>query len=489
MALFRSSIAAKLLAVVIVVELVLFASLWTLASRELEAALESSFRSQLVTLRAPLNAAVARRLSQGDIVSIREVISSSRSDLGLTYLTVRDERDQIVASAGWRQDEVLPLPSRSIEEGQDYHGFVLIEVDGRKIGTLNFGLSTQFLKTELDRLLKRMAWAAVGSIVLTALLLALVLYLGTRRLMMLTQASERMAQGDFDAPVARGGADEVGRLTESFISMRDAIRNQIVQLRQSDETVRRLNAGLESRVARRTAQLEAANHELKTANAELESFAYSISHDLRAPVRAVNSFSSLVVTRHAEALSAEGRALLGRVIANACRMETLIDDLLNFARLSRLPVCRQVVEDPRGIVESVLRELRESGVPEAEVQIGDLPLCHADPGLLAQVYSNLLSNAFKYGRTATRPRVEIGATGGVQGATYYVRDHGTGFDMAHAGSLFGVFRRLHGEEFEGNGVGLAIVKNIVDRHGGRIWAESAPGSGATFFFTLSRQEA
>ncbi|QXD16330.1 PAS domain S-box protein [Rhodocaloribacter litoris] len=235
---------------------------------------------------------------------------------------------------------------------------------------------------------------------------------------------------------------------------------------------------LEQRVRERTAQLEATNR-------ELESFTYSVSHDLRAPLRSMDGFSRVLLERYREALPEEARRYLERIRANATRMGQLIDDLLRFSRLGRQPLERRRV-DPASLVRDVWHELRPlAGDRNVVFRVGHLPPCQADPRLLRQVFANLLENALKFTRNREAAHIEVGA--GLRDGTpvYYVRDNGAGFDMTYASKLFGVFQRLHRqEEYEGTGVGLAIVQRIVHRHGGHVWAEAAPDQGATFYFTL-----
>jgi signal transduction histidine kinase len=248
-----------------------------------------------------------------------------------------------------------------------------------------------------------------------------------------------------------------------------------------EEEVKRLHAELEERVILRTAELE-------SANTELEAFSYSVSHDLRAPLRAMDGFSQAVLEDFGGLLPAEGRRQLQTIREGAQRMGALIDALLKFARLGRKVLNKQAINTDQ-LVRGALEEL---GFPwpdrKVEVLVGKLPGCSGDPVLLKQVWLNLLSNALKYTRKREKAVLEIGCekTGGVD--TFFVRDNGTGFDMRYVDKLFGVFQRFHrAEDFEGTGVGLAIVQRIVQRHGGRAWAEAAVDRGATFHFTLEKE--
>ncbi len=233
------------------------------------------------------------------------------------------------------------------------------------------------------------------------------------------------------------------------------------------------------------ARLQRKNRDLEIAVKELDAFSYSVSHDLRAPLRAIDGFSRILLRQHAADLSEEAREYLGLVRENTVQMGRLVDDLLALARLGRQPlVARQV--STRVVVEQVLHEVRQQHEGRAvTVALGDLPEVEGDPGLLKQVFVNLVDNAFKYTRLKADARVDIGS-GDVAGErVFFVRDNGVGFDTQYAGKLFGVFQRLHrAEDFEGTGVGLAIVQRIIQRHGGRIWAEAAVDQGATFSFTI-----
>jgi hypothetical protein len=256
--------------------------------------------------------------------------------------------------------------------------------------------------------------------------------------------------------------------------------------------VRRLRAENEElalRVRERTAELEAVNQELEAANQQLEAFSYSIAHDLRSPLRSVGGFANILLEDFSAEWSFEAQRLLGRIVGGANHMGQLIDDLLHFSRLGRQPLSKQRL-NMGTLIREVLEELRkELQARQIDIVIADLPDAVGDPSLVRQVFVNLLSNALKFTRRQERAKIEVGCHLQEGGEVYFVRDNGAGFDMRFARKLFGVFQRLHrAEEFEGTGVGLSVVQRIIQRHGGRIWAEAAVDQGATFFFTLPRAE-
>jgi signal transduction histidine kinase len=260
----------------------------------------------------------------------------------------------------------------------------------------------------------------------------------------------------------------------SLILLHDVTERKLAQDQVEDR-----NVLLEERVRERTAELLAAN-------AELEAFTYSVSHDLRAPLRHIKGFTQMLEEEAGAGFSASARELAGRILGSVDRMAKLIDALLGFARLGSRPVGRQPV-DPGPLVNEVIEELApETRGRAVEWRVSGLPWLDADPSLLRVVLVNLLSNALKFTRGRETARIEVFAAGGGPAAPVIaVRDNGAGFASEEAGRLFGVFQRLHSQaEFEGTGIGLATVKRIVTRHGGRIWAESEPGVGATFLFSL-----
>jgi len=275
---------------------------------------------------------------------------------------------------------------------------------------------------------------------------------------------------EFRVRLLREGAQDFLIKPFSAEELRARVRN-LVLARRADESVRRLNA------------------ELSAANDELEAFSYSVSHDLRAPLRHVSGFIDLLNKRAGAALDAESHRYLDTISRAALHMGRLIDDLLVFSRAGRAEM-RLARVNLAALVAGVVVEARR-GAADREIEwvIGALPAVDADTAMLRQALVNLLENAVKYTRPAAHARIEVGHH--LDGAehVFHVRDNGVGFDMRYADKLFGVFQRLHrAEDFEGTGIGLANVRRIVGRHGGRTWAEGAVGSGATFYFSLPAQE-
>jgi PAS domain S-box-containing protein len=255
------------------------------------------------------------------------------------------------------------------------------------------------------------------------------------------------------------------------------ISDDITEAKQAEESIRTLNADLQGRA-----------NQLEAANKELESFSYSVSHDLRAPLRAIDGFTRIFEEDYGGQIDDEGRRLLKVVRDNSQRMGLLIDDLLAFSRLGRQPLFMEQT-DMKSLAFEALDQVHAGGLgTNASTVIHDLPAAHVDPSLLKQVWINLLSNALKYSSTRKSPQIEVGflkAENAHDHLTFFVKDNGVGFDMRYYDKLFGVFQRLHRvDEFAGTGVGLAIVHRLITRHGGRVWAEAELDKGATFFFSV-----
>lgn len=272
--------------------------------------------------------------------------------------------------------------------------------------------------------------------------------------------------------------DGFNRMQSNLAAAVQRLEQDIVKLEQAETEINQLNAALEQRVAERTSQLEAVNR-------ELEAFSYSVSHDLRTPLRSIDGFSQALVEDYGDRLDTVGRDYIGRVRNAAQRMGILIDDLLQLARVTRIEMKRVPIDLSKMAYEVVGDLQKHRGFAQSPFHIQADLHAQGDPALLRVVMENLLDNAWKYSSKIAHPKIDVGSRVENGRMVYFVQDNGVGFDMAYVNKLFGAFQRLHRvEDFPGTGVGLATVKRIVHRHGGEIWALGKPGAGALFSFTL-----
>jgi signal transduction histidine kinase len=352
--------------------------------------------------------------------------------------------------------------------------FRAIEFQGKRIGTVRIRSD---LREVNDRLLR---YAGIVAAVLVVSLLAAFAFSSifqkatARPIAQLAETARivsREKKYSIRAPVA-GNADEIAVLIDAFNEM-------LEQIQERDTALQAARDDLEMRVAWRTSQLEAVNR-------ELESFTYSVAHDLRAPLRHIQGFADALMEDGAERLDPAAREYLSRIVESTRRMDQLINDLLGLAQVGRQELHFQPV-DLNALLPDVVRDLaHEMEGRNIQWRIGDLAVVECDPGLIRLVFYNLLSNAVKYTRPRDPAAIEIGQMTLDGERIVFVRDNGVGFNMKYAHKLFGVFERLHRrEDFEGTGVGLATVQRIIHKHGGRIWAEAGVDRGATFFFSLT----
>jgi signal transduction histidine kinase len=296
----------------------------------------------------------------------------------------------------------------------------------------------------------------------------------------LNTSAKFIAKGEWDKTVKIERSDELGELAQSFNSMAAQLGASFSEMQNLNIELKELNQSLEQRVIERTA-------ELKATNQELEAFSYSVSHDLRAPLRSINGFSQILLNRYGDKLDDSGKDYLQRLCTNAQRMGELIDDLLAFSRVTRSEIHRTQV-DLSAIAQEICENLHSSQ-PERQVEWVIAPgiVANGDASLLRIVLENLLNNAWKFTSNQPNSRIEFNTTIEDDGTRiYFIRDNGAGFDMAYVNKLFQAFQRLHSNaEFPGTGIGLAIVQRIIYRHSGHIWAEGAVSGGATFYFTVN----
>jgi signal transduction histidine kinase len=340
-------------------------------------------------------------------------------------------------------------------------------------------LGTLVIRSEMADVKKILeSYVLVGILVLLAgLISALVTsYLLQKtisnRLLLLVGKTRKIAEtGNYSIRVSQEDNDEIGVLSKEFNAL-------LEQTDKMERSLKESNADLEKRVAQRTVELEASNK-------ELESFSYSVSHDLKAPLRAINGFTEILVKKYAANIDDKGKEIASIIVANAKKMGQLIEDLLEFSRIGRKELKMGDVS-MNEIVRQVIDETKNSNKDRhIELDIEKLPDVHGDRNLLTQVWTNLISNAFKYTGHKGDARIKIGFFIKDDEYVFYIKDNGAGFDMKYQDKLFKVFQRLHGsDEFEGTGVGLANVNRIISKHKGRVWAEGQVGEGAIFYFSL-----
>jgi signal transduction histidine kinase len=405
---------------------------------------------------------------------ITAAVYAADGTLFATYAGGSEKRASIAPAVASEQPDTARFEGRTLEVS---HAIV---ADGERLGTVQLAYSLDDLYADLARYIG-IALLVLGVSVLAALIAASTIQ-GTfsqpiARLAAAAKAVSR--EKDYSLRVERTeNRDELGILIDTFNEMLGEIQVRDVEVEAGKGRFQTLNEELEERVMRRTAELEATNK-------ELEAFTYSVSHDLRAPLRRIDGFANLLVEEHGAQLSDEAARYLGRVREGTKQMGQLVDDLLNLARLGRKEVHLQVT-GLSSIVAGVTAVLdRETADRAVEWKIDSLPFVECDPALMEVVFTNLLSNAVKCTRPRERAVIEIGSIEENGHRVIFVRDNGVGFSMKYSDKLFGVFQRLHrAEDFEGTGVGLATVQRIIHKHGGRIWANAELDKGACFYFTV-----
>jgi signal transduction histidine kinase len=421
----------------------------------------------------------------------REILSALKAEPHVVAAGLYDKNGRLFSRypAGLPLDALPPAPERDgyrFEEGYVIGLEPVAEVGNPRLGTL-------YLKSDMQAVSRTLRLsAAIGAGVMaislfTAYLLAALLQgrISQPILALAEAAAAVSTRQDYSVRAPKLGEDELGTLTDAFNQMLGRIEDQ-------NRELRRYATELEQRVTDRTHELEERNEalrrnaaELVAANTELDAFAYSVSHDLRAPLRSIDGFSQVLLEDYSARLDEAGRDSLQRVRAASQRMATLIDDLLKLARFARSEMRTEAV-DLSKIAQDIAADLQRS-TPERQVEFAIAPGLEArgDVRLLRVALENLLRNSWKYTAKQPRPRIEFGSVQENGERVFRVRDNGAGFDMQYADKLFGVFQRLHSAaDFEGTGVGLATVRRIIARHGGRIWAEGVVDQGATFYFTL-----
>jgi len=421
----------------------------------------------------------------------REILSALRTDQHIVAAVLYDKGGHVFAAypAGAAPEVVPTAPG---PDGYRFERGLLIglqpveESGSQRLGTL-------YLASDLGAIYDTFRLSGVIGLAVMAVALLAAYFLSrilqraiSQPILALAETARAVStREDYSVRAPKLGADELGALTDSFNQM-------LGRIAQQNDELQRHAADLERRVEERTHELQERNDalrrnaaELLAANTELDAFAYSVSHDLRAPLRSIDGFSQILLEDYAGTLDAAGRESLQRVRAASQRMGTLIDDLLKLARVTRVEIRTEDV-DLSSMAREIAAELQRA-TPERLVEFAIAPglRTRGDARLLRVALDNLLRNSWKYTAKQPEPRIEFQSVDANGGQAFMVRDNGAGFDMQYADKLFGVFQRLHSPaEFEGTGVGLATVRRIITRHGGRIWAEAVVDRGATFYFIL-----
>jgi len=491
MALSDWPIKKKLTAILLLISgLVLLLTSAAFATYEVMAVRQTTLKN-LSTVGRVIAANSTASLAFANEADAKEILSALRAEPHIVAAGLYDKDGRLFAlyPPTLRRAD---LPSAPARDGYRFErGYVIALEPVAEAGSPRLG--TLYLQSDMKAVSRTLRLsAAIGAGVmaislLAAYFLAALLQGGiSHPILALAKTAQQISvRQDYSVRATKLGEDELGVLTDAFNQMLGRIEDQDRALRGSQDQLQRHATDLEQRVAERTQEIEQRSAELLAANTELDAFAYSVSHDLRAPLRSIDGFSQILLEDYASQLDDAGRDSLQRVRAASQRMATLIDDLLKLARVTRAEIRTEVV-DLSTMAREIVGELRTSN-PERQVDVAISQglTARGDARLLRVALENLLRNCWKY--TAKQPRAQIAfeAAEGNGERVFVVRDNGAGFDMQYADKLFGVFQRLHSAaEFEGTGVGLATVRRIITRHGGRIWAEGAVDQGATFSFTL-----
>lgn len=432
---------------------------------------------QLSTLAKIISANSTAALAFDDQAGAQEILSAVGADPHIVSAILFDADGKLFTH--YPADGPTPDLSRThMPDGYYFEqshvvGFEPVVLQDRRLGTL-------YLKSDMGAIYERLTLYSIIALIMATVSLLLAYGLSrnmqkhiTWPVLALARTAESISlENNYSMRANKVSADEIGVLTDAFNLMVDRIQAQT-------EEITSLNQNLEEKIKERT-------HALQAANKELEAFSYSVSHDLRAPLRSIHGYMNIFMEEYGHLLDDEGKRLVNISISNGQRMGQLIDELLAFSRLGRQSLRKSEIP-MKEVVETVWREQCQiDGPREITFKLHELPPARADGVAIKQVWTNLISNARKYTLNQPAPRIEVGWRKSEDDVVYYVADNGAGFDMQYYNKLFGVFQRLHSQdEFEGTGVGLAIVQRIITKHGGRIWATGEPDKGATFYFSLS----
>ncbi|MBT1687634.1 ATP-binding protein [Dawidia soli] len=436
-----------------------------------------TYVQQLYTLARIISTNCTAALAFDNPDDAAEVLGALKAEKHIVAAALYDKQGNLFSK--YPQDYSLHTVPQDQVQFQEDHRFeeshlIIFE----PVVQNNKTLGVFYLKSDMDAMYERISLYASIAAAVIAISFVVAYFLSnrlqrsiSRPVHALTSTAKTVSEKkDYSVRTTKTGNDEIGYLTDAFNQMLSEIQTQNAQIQL-------FNQKLELTIEQRT-------HDLATANKELEAFSYSVSHDLRAPLRSINGYSGILMEDYGHLLDEEGIQALKSIMRNGMRMGQLIDDLLAFSRLGKQHVAKFNL-NMTALAKAVYDDLKEQYGNKSEILINPLPEIKGDSSMLRQVMQNLISNALKYSMKRDKPVVEIGAYRENGGNVYYVKDNGVGFNMQYYDKLFGVFQRLHNvTDFEGTGVGLALVHRIITKHDGRIWAEGKENEGATFYFSL-----
>jgi len=434
--------------------------------------------TQLSTLGEIIAANSTAALAFGDRDAADEILAALKAEKHIVAAGLYDKEGKLFSHYPTSMP-IEGLPQKPEDGGYHFDHSHLIGFQSVFQGDRNLG--TLYLKSDMGAMYER--FQRYGTIVILVIALSFFLaYLLSKSLqkriskpiLALAETAKAISDlHDYSVRAIKFDEDELGLLTDAFNQM-------LIQIQEQNREIISFNQKLEQKVMERT-------HEMETANKELEAFSYSVSHDLRSPLRSIHGYMKILSEEYTDQFDDEARRLVSIILKNAKRMGQLIDDLLAFSRLGRKELLKQNVS-MKDMINQVWEEhVQNAGERHIELVLKEVPDAYVDNVTIRQLWVNLVSNAIKYTRHKKDAVVEVGSEEGNDMLTYYIKDNGAGFDMRYYDKLFGVFQRLHSDkEFEGTGVGLAIVQRIVSKHGGTIWAEAKPNEGATFYFTVKK---